>query len=112
MADFVARHLDKLVPLAGEDSFVNLNFPPDFREEVEVAALGKLFYGDVVETVSQADDVTVFRLKEGDVARDILRKDEKTDVEVCDEGKIALSVVMVNPEIDREAHERARELFL
>ncbi len=111
VARFVAENLDRLCSLAGSMSFVNLNFPPHFTNKVETADLGLLFYGDYPEVVSDDGTRLQLELREGEVSRSLTRTGDKTDIEVCQEGLIALSVVLVNPAVDHKAHERAKAMF-
>ncbi len=110
IAAFVARNLDKLYSLTGDDCYLNMNFPPHFREEVEYASVGRIFYNDIPEIVEEKDGKKLLRLKAGDVRRELTSGGVKTDIEVCMEGKIALSVLKVNPEVDMSARCALKEL--
>lgn len=111
VASFVATNLDRLYSLTSLRSFVNLNFPPHFEPVVDVCTLGQLWYGDVPEVVSHEGDVLTLSLTSGEVSRNGARDGSLTDIEACEMGHIALSVVLVNPAVDDQAHSRARELF-
>ncbi len=110
VAGFVADNMDALYSLTGGRSFVNLNFPPHFRREVVPAALGLLYYGDRPRVISDDGHELVLRMEEGEVSRTLTRYGGESDLDVCRSGRIALSVVMVNPALDEEAHRRAGTL--
>lgn len=111
VASFVCGNLDALMSLLDDECFINLNFPPHFKERVEVASLGRLYYGDVPRRSDEGDDSFTLQLVEGETKRTLASGGERTDIEVCDDGFISLSVVKVNPAVDEAAHERARKLF-
>ena len=111
VASFVCDNLDALVSLLDDECFLNLNFPPHFKEKVEAASLGRLYYGDVPQRSDEGEDGFTLQLVEGETKRTLASAAERTDIEVCDDGFIALSVVKVNPAVDEAAHERARKLF-
>ena len=80
-------------------------------QPVEAASLGRLYYGDVPQRSDEGEDGFTLQLVEGETKRTLASAGERTDIEVCDDGFIALSVVKVNPAVDEAAHERARKLF-
>ena len=105
VASFVCDNLDALVSLLDDECFLNLNFPPHFKEKVEAASLGRLYYGDVPQRSDEGEDGFTLQLVEGETKRTLASAGERTDIEVCDDGFIALSVVKVNPAVDEAAHE-------
>ena len=100
VASFVCDNLDALVSLLDDECFLNLNFPPHFKEKVEAASLGRLYYGDVPQRSDEGEDGFTLQLVEGETKRTLASAGERTDIEVCDDGFIALSVVKVNPAVD------------
>ena len=75
-----------------------------------LTALGLLYYGDRPRVISDDGHELVLRMEEGEVSRTLTRYGGESDLDVCRSGRIALSVVMVNPALDEEAHRRAGTL--
>ena len=109
---FFVRNLEKLYSLTGEDSYLNINFPPHFREEVEYASVGRIFYHDIPEIIDEKDGKKLLRLRPGAVKRDLTSQGIKTDIEICMEGRISISVLKVNPQVDMDVRPAVTELCL
>ena len=109
---FFVRNLEKLYSLTGEDSYLNINFPPHFREEVGYASVGRIFYHDIPEIIDEKDGKKLLRLRPGAVKRDLTSQGIRTDIEICMEGRISISVLKVNPQVDMDVRPAVTELCL
>ena len=108
---FVTSRLGNLIKLCTSDCFISLNFPPHFNEELRPASLGTISYCDIPEVIAREGKSFTLRLKPGVVTRNLAEKGIKSDLEVCQEGYIALSVIKVNPAVDEECHCRLAALL-
>ena len=79
---------------------------------MEYASVGRIFYNDIPEIIDEKDGKKLLRLKPGPVRRDLTSQGIKTDIEICMEGKISLSVLKVNPHVDMDVHPAVTELCL
>lgn len=111
VASFIADNLVRFYSLCSDTAFVNLNFPPHFSPTVVPSPLGMIYYGDRPTVVSDDGTTLVYEMKGEEVARSISGGTQKTDLEVCLEGNVSLSVILVNPAPDSIAHEKAALLF-
>ncbi|MCR5731627.1 MAG: hypothetical protein K6G51_01635 [Sphaerochaetaceae bacterium] len=110
-ANWVADNLDKLKELTSLESFVNINFPNPFSEEVELGSIGFVKYPVGANIIKIDDNSFMMELKgEGEFGIDMKGRG-KGDLELVHEGKIAINVISSLPALDEEMMKKARGLF-
>ena len=110
-ARWTAENLDRLMSLAGLDSFVNVNFPNPFSERVQLGDIGYINYPDRPEKWDKGEVITMAMNDGYDFGID-MRDRGKGDLEIIHEGCISISVIRALPALDDEMMARAEKLFL
>lgn len=110
-ASWVADNLEKLVQLCGKESFVNVNFPPHISKGAVPTALGFFQYPDVPVVKSEEGDLRVFELAQAAEERKLIHNGAYCDYHATTEGRIAISVIKVMPDIDADKQSMITELF-
>ena len=110
-ARFALDNLDKLISLTAFDSIVNVNFPTPHSGRVIPADVGLIEYPDKPIPTVEEDGSVTFRLGGGEVEKKMYHYSAPTDVHITNDGDIAVSVIRVLPEINREKQQEIGEIF-
>lgn len=96
-AVFVAKNIDSLMAIWKPDTFINVNAPSSSRTDQEAvwAIPGRNRYKDTLKCFDGVDGYTYCFLAEGRQER---TPDQVSDHHAVNNGKIALSLININPE--------------
>lgn len=107
---FVCENLDKLYPLLGVDSFLNLNFPPDFNGGMKKAIPGDVRYFDKVSLLEKKGE-TITLLIDNVVREEHILAGGINDLEVVKEGFASASFVSIYSYIDKDRQDVLEDIL-
>ena len=110
-AKHLVSHLDELYATLDMQSFLNINFPPDFSGSMRLTIPGEVRYLDKVILSERIGDKDIVRIE------DVVRKDYHVDgylndMEACNEGYASLSSVSILNYSNPVGFEKLKEVLL
>jgi 5'-nucleotidase len=99
-AEFTRDHLEELISLWKEDTFVNVNFPnsPAYSGEIEITVPSRRHYQDTITGFDAPDGSRYCFIKGGAV---ITREEAHSDWDAISRNRVAVSSVFIHPVVVR-----------
>lgn len=99
-AEFLANHLELFVPKIHGDVFLNINVPPKFSGEWELADLGAIDYEDKIEITELGNNKKILKVSGLDINyRKPHKSKYRADFEVTKDNKASVSFIDIHQRV-------------